>query len=74
MAEVTTKGVGWISQVRIKPDDADPLWMSWTQWKEQGVAERHALKLLERPDAIESRVVRVDWTPGPVTTKESATR
>ena len=58
----TVKGVGWISQVQIKPDDAEPIWMSWTQWKEQNVAERHAAKLLERPDALQARVVRVDWT------------
>ena len=67
----TVKGVGWISQCQVTVEGAtEPIWVSWTQWKEEGVAERHAAKLLERPDAIASRVVRVDWTAGEVTKRE----
>ena len=67
----TVKGVGWISQCQVTVEGAtEPWWMSWTQWKEQGVAERHAAKLLERPDALASRVVRVDWTASEVTKRE----
>jgi hypothetical protein len=60
----TTEGVGWISQVQLSPTDPDypGRWLSWQQWKGRDVAVRHATKLLERPDFVAARVIRVDWT------------